>query len=141
MLGFIKKLFGVLGAILKLPLTLLSLPAKLLSGKKGKSQEKTADAAPKTQPNEAFFLAETEATGVPATAPKKTKKTKAKKSAPKAAEPATPAAATVASTLNLPQPTVTTPAPANNYTKFGARRRPGANMKSYLDMAKNIKNA
>jgi hypothetical protein len=135
MIGSIKKLFasifGIFGAILKLPITLITLPIKLLSSGK----KTTADSAPnpKKKKKEAFFLEATDAKGVPAPVP--TAKTK-------------PAPAPAAAALNLPQPTVTVsnaPAPAstaaNNYTKFGPRRRPGANMKSYLDMAKTIKSA
>ncbi len=132
MIGFIKKLFasifGIFGAILKLPITLITLPIKLLSSKK----ESTPESVPtqKKKKNKAFFLEATDAKGVPAPAP--------------AAQ--TKPAPAAAAALNLPQPTVTvsntpTITPANNYTKFGPRRRPGANMKSYLDMAKTIKSA
>lgn len=53
-------------------------------------------------------------------------------------EPAKPAA--VNNALNLPQPTVTTFAPTYLTPKATAsRRRPGANMNSYLDMARQVK--
>jgi hypothetical protein len=132
MFGSIKKIFasifGIFGAILKLPITLITLPLKLLSSNK----ETTGESAPKKKKSKAFYLEATDAKGVPAPAP--------------AANPNPVPAAATATALNLPQPTVTvsnTPAPtaANNYTKFGPRRRPGANMKSYLDMAKTIKSA
>jgi hypothetical protein len=134
MIGSIKKIFasifGIFGAILKLPLNLLS-PKKDATG---------GSAPAKPKKNKAFYLEASDAAGVPTpaapqTAPKTTK-AKAKKEIAIAA----PVAATAA--LNLPQPTVTvteTPAPASNYKVFGPRRRPGANMKSYLDMAKTIK--
>ncbi|MGB8699760.1 MAG: hypothetical protein WCD18_10120, partial [Thermosynechococcaceae cyanobacterium] len=80
------------------------------------------------------------------------KSDKASKAAPKAKTAAAPAtqaapattqaAPAAAQAMNLPQPKVTTSAPAPvNYSAFGPRRRPGANMKSYLDMAKTVKNA
>lgn len=130
MIGFIKTLFaaifGVIGAILKLPLTLLSLPAKLLSSGNGNS----AEATPKKKKGEAFFLEADDAKGTPASATQPQ------------AKPQPAAVAATANALNLPQPTVTaTPAPANDYKAFASRRRPGANMKSYLDMAKGMKNA
>jgi hypothetical protein len=64
------------------------------------------------------------------------------KSAPAAAVAPTPTAkpAPVAQALNLPKPTVTF---ASTYLAPGnessGRRRPGANMTSYLDMAKQVK--
>ncbi len=126
MIGFIKKIFAAIFGVLLLPLKLFS------SGKNKK--DNTVAAAPKT--NEAFFLEESEAKGVPAPAPKKAKASKKDKVA------TAPVVAATASALNLPQPTVTTNGIAeNSYVQFTTRRRPGANMKSYLDMAKTIKNA
>jgi hypothetical protein len=143
MIGSIKKIFasifGIFGAILKLPITLISLPLKFLSSKK----DATAESAPakKQKKDKSFYLEASDAKGVPAAtaapqaAPKSKKDKKEKAAAPVAA---------TATALNLPQPTVTvteTPTPASNYKTFGPRRRPGANMKSYLDMAKTIKSA
>jgi hypothetical protein len=155
MFGFIKKLLGVLVSIIKFPLTLLpggkgkSAGAKVAKPETEATIAETETTSAKTS---AFFLEEAEATGVTPqpTAKKESKKNKSKKSAKsKAADKskATEPVAAAASTLNLPQPTVTTviaevtPTPANNYKQFASRRRPGANMKSYLDMAKTIKNA
>ena len=63
---------------------------------------------------------------------------------PAAAEPKpTPKPVAAYAALNLPQPTVTTFAPkylAANGSSNG-RRRPGANMSSFLDMARQIKTA
>jgi hypothetical protein len=134
MIGSIKKIFasifGIFGAILKLPLNLLS-----------SKKDANAESAPaKQKKNKAFYLEATDAGGVPAptVAPKSSKK--AKNAAPVAAAAAV--ATTTVTALNLPQPTVTvTPTPASNYKTFGPRRRPGANMKSYLDMAKTVKGA
>jgi hypothetical protein len=128
MIGSIKKIFasifGIFGAILKLPLNLLS-----------SKKDANAESAPaKQKKNKAFYLEATDAGGVPAptVAPKSSKK----------AKNAAPVATTTVTALNLPQPTVTvTPTPASNYKTFGPRRRPGANMKSYLDMAKTVKGA
>lgn len=63
------------------------------------------------------------------------KAAKAELAAP--AEVAAPVA-TVANALNLPQPTVSF-ADANRLPLATPRRRPGANMGSYLNMAKNMK--
>jgi hypothetical protein len=158
-MGLIKNLFstilGVLVFLVKLPLSLLTLPAKLLPSSKGKSKGTTKAVAPKAtnepapnspQTNEAFFLDGAEATGVVATESKapgkksKAKKTKAPKAPKPEAVPAASSAAATANALNLPQPTVTA-SPEMTYTSFTPRRRPGANMKSYLDMAKSMKNA
>lgn len=133
MIGSIKKIFasifGIFGAILKLPVTLISLPFKLLSSNKDTAAESAP--AKKQKKDKAFFLEATDAKGVPtpAATPKQEKKA------------ATVATATPDSALNLPQPTVTVSTPASNYKAFGPRRRPGANMKSYLDMAKTVKGA
>jgi hypothetical protein len=139
MIGSIKKIFasifGIFGAILKLPVTLISLPFKLLSSKK----DTTTESAPakKQKKDKAFFLEAPDAKGVPtATATPKAATPKQEKKA------AAVATATPASALNLPLPTVTASnTPASTYKAFGPRRRPGANMKSYLDMAKTVKGA
>jgi hypothetical protein len=124
MIGFIKKIFAAVFGV-------LLLPFKLFSSGKNKKANTVTDAAPKK--NEAFFLEESEAKGVSAAAPKKEKSSKKEKVS---------ATAGAAGALNLPQPTVTNNGVAeNSYVQFTTRRRPGANMKSYLDMAKTIKNA
>jgi hypothetical protein len=136
MIGSIKKIFasifGIFGAILKLPLNLLS-----------SKKDATAESAPakKQKKDKSFYLEASDAKGVPAAtaAPQAAPKSKKEKKE----KAATPVAAT-ATALNLPQPTVTvaeTSTPVSNYKAFGPRRRPGANMKSYLDMAKTIKSA
>jgi cbb3-type cytochrome oxidase subunit 3 len=133
MIGFIKKIFAAVFGVLLLPLKLFSF------GKKKKANTAT-EAAPKK--NEAFFLEESEAKEVSAPAPKKAKTSKKAKAAKNEKAAAAPAVAATANALNLPQPTVTNNAIAeNSYVQFTTRRRPGANMKSYLDMAKTIKNA
>jgi hypothetical protein len=131
MIGSITKLFGsifgIFITILKLPLTLILLPVKLFSSKK----DPAAASVKKPKKNKAFFLEETDAKSV---APKPG-------AASKTAAKPVPAAATAAA-LNLAKPTITfASASTNDYAKFGSRRRPGANMKSYLDMAKTIKSA
>jgi hypothetical protein len=138
MIGSIKKIFasifGIFGAILKLPFNLLSSKKNATEGSAPAKQKK----------NKAFYLEASDAAGVPTpTAPQTAPKAKAKKETAAVAPAAAPAAATAAA-LNLPQPTVTvteTPTSVSNYKVFGPRRRPGANMKSYLDMAKTIKSA
>jgi hypothetical protein len=141
-MGSIKNLFsglfGIIVTILKLPITLITLPLKLLSSGKDKGSTSAPKANKKS--NGAFYLEMEDAKGFVEPAPKAEAPAKAK--ATQAAAPAT-AKATNASALNLPQPTVTTTAsePEISYSQFGSRRGPGANMKSYLDMAKTIKNA
>jgi hypothetical protein len=148
MIGSIKKLFasifGIFVTILKLPITLITLPLKLLSSKKDKDPAQASAPAKQKKKSGAFFLEAEDAQGVPTPTPTPAAKAKAKNKVKVQAQPA-PITAT-ATALNLPQPTITTsntpaPTPASNYTVFGSRRRPGANMKSYLDMAKAIKNA
>ncbi len=121
MIGFVKKLLsGLLG--------IFGLFGKLLPF--GKKEKKAA--APKQPKPKAVFLDAEEAKGYTEPTPK---------AQPKA--PATPApAASTASSLNLPQPTVTTASNNNaapEFVQFGPRRRPGANMKAYLDMARTMK--
>jgi hypothetical protein len=139
-MGSIKNLFsglfGIIVSILKLPITLITLPLKLLSSGKDKG---STSAPTNKKSNGAFYLEMEEAKGfvepAKAEAPAKAKATQS-------AAPAT-VTATNASALNLPQPTVTTTAsePEISYSQFGSRRGPGANMKSYLDMAKTVKSA
>jgi hypothetical protein len=126
MIGFIKKIFAAIFGV-------LLFPVKLLSSGKNKQANTATDAAPNKK-SEAFFLEEADAKGVPAATPKA-------KASKKGKVAAAPVAATTANALNLPQPNVTTTVAENNYVQFTTRRRPGANMKSYLDMAKTIKNA
>lgn len=130
-----------------------------------KPQEAIAEAAPKPRKarNSGYFLELDDAKGVGSAAtPAQASKQEPTKAEPTKAEPAKavvqskqpktpvpaepkaapkPAAANAA--LNLPQPTVTTFAPkylASNGSSNG-RRRPGANMSSFLDMARQIKTA
>jgi len=130
-----------------------------------KPQEAIAEAAPKPRKarNSGYFLELDDAKGVGSAAtPAQASKQEPAKAEPAKAEPAKaavkskqiktpvtaepkpapkPAAANAA--LNLPQPTVTTFAPkylASNGSSNG-RRRPGANMSSFLDMARQIKTA
>ena len=135
-----------------------------------KSQEAIAEAAPKPRKarNSGYFLELDDAKGVSSAAtPAQASKQEPAKAEPAKAEPvkAEPAKAAVKSkqiktpvtaepkpapkpaaanaALNLPQPTVTTFAPkylASNGSSNG-RRRPGANMSSFLDMARQIKTA
>jgi hypothetical protein len=147
-MGSIKNLFsglfGIIVSILKLPITLITLPLKLLSSGKDKgsspapkaSKDKGSSPAlkAKKKSGEAFYLEMEDAKGFTESAPK------AETSKAKAPQSAAPAAST-ASALNLPQPTVTTAAPEVAYSQFGSRRGPGANMKSFLDMAKTVKSA
>lgn len=133
MIGFIKKIFAAVFGVFLLPL-------KLFSSGKNKKAKTATDATPKK--SEAFFLEESEAKEVSAPAPKKAKISKKEKASKKEKVAAAPAVAATANALNLPQPTVTNNGIAeNSYVQFTTRRRPGANMKSYLDMAKTIKNA
>lgn len=138
-MGSIKNLFsglfGILVSILKLPITLITLPLKLLPSGKNKGSASAPKANKKS--NGAFYLEMDDAKGFVEPAPKAEAPAKAK-----ATQSAAPTTATNASALNLPQPTVTTASePEISYSQFGSRRGPGANMKSYLDMAKTIKSA
>jgi hypothetical protein len=144
-MGSIKNLFsglfGIIVSILKLPITLITLPLKLLSS--GKDKDSSSAPKAKKKSGEAFYLEMEDAKGFTESAPKaETAKPKAETAKAKATQSAAPAAASTASALNLPAPTVTTTAaPEVAYTQFGSRRGPGANMKSFLDMAKTVKSA
>lgn len=148
MVGFIKTIFsgllGLLVAILKLPITLITLPLKLLSGDKNKTSEGNP-AAKKKKSGGAFYLEADDAKGFTEAAPKAdpVKADVTKTAAPTAPSvtKAASAPATTASALNLPQPKVTQSAPEIAYSQFGPRRAPGANMKSFLDMAKTVRKA
>lgn len=96
------------------------------SSKEGASVPETATAAP-----------------VAAKPAKKKKATTAPQSvAASAAQPvaasAPQAVAAANQALNMPKPKVSTIEPLN-IPKFGPARRPGANMKSFLDMAKTVR--
>ena len=163
-MGFVKNIFsglvGIIVFILKLPITLISLPLKLLPfGKakeagdavKAKAQDAVKAPDAKKKSDGAFYLEADDAKGFSDSAPKAATPAKApaaKEKAPAAKAPAAKASAPAnnnasANALNLPQPTVTTSdakaEPA--YSQFGPRRTPGANMKSFLDMAKTVKRA
>jgi hypothetical protein len=136
MFGLVKKLFG----------GILAFIGNIFSfGKKDKkiaavAEPKAVKAAPpenkkqpkakkQSKPKAAFFLENedargfTSANGKSAPSPKK----------------AAPVAAATASALNLPAPTVSSaPAESAPFIQF-ARRRPGANMSAFLDMAKQVK--
>lgn len=49
---------------------------------------------------------------------------------------ATPQTSSTAAALNMPEPKVTT---FNNFSNFGDRRRPGANMDTFLKMARQVR--
>lgn len=147
LINVFKSLFGGIFAFL----------GGLLGGKQ--SQDTSAETAPKVRKSKGYFLELEDAQGV--------KRPPAEPAAPKAAPaasvpaPAAPAPAPVATTngsapkaepvkvaepaatakaLNLPQPTVTNF--ATDYlitTSNNGRRRPGANMSSFLDMARQVK--
>lgn len=117
-MNLIKNLLGSIGKIFAAIFGIFGSLGKLLPSGKGSKAEK------------AVFLDGADAKGF-------VSETKTAPSAPKATPKATPAATSKA--LNLPQPTVTTSTAENTapaYSQFGPRRRPGANMKSFLDMAK-----
>lgn len=163
MIGFLKNifsgLFGILGAILRLPITLISLPLKFFSSNKSEDQSKgqSKDALPTKNKKSSggFYLEADDARGYTAeTATNGNAAPKTAEAAPqnakiqekaKASQPAAASAKTAvtADALNMPQPTVTTSAaaPEPAYSQFGSRRGPGANMKSFLDMAKTVKRA
>ena len=73
---------------------------------------------------------------------KKATQTKTSQKGKAAAQPAAPVpqpvAASVNQALNIPKPKAATIEPLD-IPKFGAARRPGANMQSFLDMAKTVK--
>lgn len=126
-----------------------ALPAKAIPAESPKptpvqTQSQPVAAAkpePVSQPPAPALAAKTEPEA--ASAPKEeTKSSKAK--SPKvenfASAEKAPDQAAIANALNLPQPAVATFAP--NYltpTATSSRRRPGANMSSYLDMARQVK--
>jgi len=121
-----------------------------LGGLFGSKEDSAAGSAPKvkTSKSSGFFLEIDDAKGVGATvsAPAKVATPAIATAQPAAkSKPAAPAKApepvAVASALNLPKPTVTAPETDFVLTAVisNGRRRPGANMASYLDMARQAK--
>jgi hypothetical protein len=145
---FIKSFFG----------GLFSFLGGLLGGSK-QLQESPAGASEngatvRKSRNSGYFLEldDARSTPAPATQPTATVEAPAKVEKPKAApvaaapvSPATPAKAEppkpAANPLNLPQPTVTTFAPdyLSTTASTNGRRRPGANMNYFLDLARQVK--
>jgi murein DD-endopeptidase MepM/ murein hydrolase activator NlpD len=116
-MNLIKNLFGGIGKLLAAIFGIFGSLGKLLPSGKGSKAEK------------AIFLDGAEAKGFAS---------ESKAAAPSKPAPAKVTAAATSKALNLPQPTVTSTseATAPTYSQFGPRRRPGANMKTFLDMAK-----
>lgn len=156
LINFIKSLFsGIFGFV-----------GGLLGSKKGSDSAAITPAKSKKKSN-GFYLELDDATSngssaapsqpaapaaAPATAEKTEKKSskraeqlaaaaKAENGGVKPAAPAkSPEPVTVAKALNLPEPTVTNFATDYLLTNGNnGRRRPGANMSSYLDMARQVK--
>jgi hypothetical protein len=138
MFRFIKNVFGGIIAFLK---GLLSFGKKQPPALDQSSQSTPpADPKPEPQPVAAannpkpaansFFLEADEARGFNSpnggSAPKPQETSQ---------ETAQPQVAT-AKALNLPQPKVTS---YNDFSNFGNRRRPGANMSSFLEMARKVR--
>lgn len=143
MFGLVKKLFG----------GILALIGKIFSfGKKDKKiaavatpnaveaappapdkkkQPKAKKQSKQPKPEAAFFLETEDARGYTSANGKSAASSKSANPAP---------AATPASALNLPAPTVSNAPEAPAFIQF-ARRRPGANMSAFLDMAKQVKTA
>lgn len=133
---------------------LFSFIGGLLPSKKKQDAIAGSASQPRKKSNSGYFLELDEAKGVSTAAPAKAVTTQAPaKSEPTNGSTVKPAVATklkaasksvgANAALNLPQPTVTTFAPnylAPNGSSNG-RRRPGANMSSFLDMARQIKTA
>ncbi|MEA5524897.1 hypothetical protein [Nodularia spumigena] len=143
MFGFIKKLItGILGFITGL------LPGKKGNGYYLELDEPASEKAPATTVNGTKATA-TEAAASPADAPaaksnaptaKKADKVEPSKNgkAPQA-EPATVPAATSNGTKTVPAETTFAPKYLAPSGSSSSRRRPGANMSSYLDMASKMK--
>jgi hypothetical protein len=141
--NFLKNLFSGLFAIF----------GGLLGSKKKQDAIVGSAPAPKKPSKSGYFLELDEAKGIgnaatPAKAVVAPTSTKAESTNGATAKPAVAAAPKPApkpvganAALNLPQPTVTTFAPkylAPTGSSNG-RRRPGANMSSFLDMARQVK--
>ena len=100
-----------------------------------KAEAPAASPEPTSKPAPAASKAETVA--APAKADPQPAKTKAE---PKAEPAKQPEPVAVANALNLPQPTVTfAPTYLAPTASSNGRRRPGANMASFLDMARQVK--
>ncbi|MBW4468775.1 MAG: hypothetical protein KME45_00020 [Stenomitos rutilans HA7619-LM2] len=157
--NFLKNLFS----------GLFSFVSGLFGSKKAKAAISEAEPKTRKAKNSGYFLELDEAKGIGngATAPAKTPvaaaaksqavkdsakpepakveaakpKQAAKAKAAATAEKAEPKPAAAKAALNLPQPTVTTFAPKYlaPTSSSNGRRRPGANMSSFLDMARQVK--
>ena len=141
--NFLKNLFSGLFSVL----------GGLLSSKKKQDAIAGSAPAPKKSGKSGYFLeldeakgtgsAATPAKAVAAPTPAKAESTNGATAKPAVAAAPKPAPKPVGANtaLNLPQPTVTTFAPkylAPTGSSNG-RRRPGANMSSFLDMARQVK--
>jgi hypothetical protein len=131
--NFLKNLFsGIFG---------------FLGGLLGSKKDSATGAAPKVKASKStgFFLEVDDAKGVGTTAAVSAPAITTTQPKPAAAAKVAPAKApepvVVANTLNLPQPTVTTTASdfLSATVSSNGRRRPGANMASYLTMARQVK--
>jgi hypothetical protein len=148
MFGLVKKLFGgilaFIGSIFsfgkknkQIAPVQESSQSKAIEVKppapENKKQPKAKKQPKQAKPEAAFFLEAEDARGYTSANGKSAAN-------PKTAKKEAPVAATTASALNLPAPTVSN-APAESAPPFVqfARRRPGANMSSFLDMAKQVK--
>lgn len=105
----------------------------LLGGKKGDAPA-NAEAAIKKAASKGIFLEGDDARGFTEAKPESPKTAPAKSAAPK------PAAAPAPQPVVSAAPSAPAPAaPVNTYQQFPSRRRPGANMKGFLDMAQQVK--
>ena len=133
---------------------LFSFIGGLLGSKKKQDAIADSSSPPRKAKNSGYFLELDEAKGIgnagaPALAAStngasaKPTAATAPKAASKVAPKAEPKPASANAALNLPQPTVTTFAPKYLALSgsMNGRRRPGANMSSFLDMARQIKTA
>jgi hypothetical protein len=144
-MSFIKNIFGIIGSLFS---SIFGIIPKLLSKKSAKAKGSSATAkgrAKAATKGSGFYLEADEARsdGTTSTSPTATAKTSKKAAAAPAAVAAAPAAAVqdtaavIANALNMPKPTVSfSEVPFN---QFAPRRRPGKNMKSFMDMAKTMK--
>jgi hypothetical protein len=136
--NFLKNLFS----------GLFSLLGGLFNSKKKQDAIAGSALAPKKSNKSGYFLELDEAKGIGNAAPAKAvaaptsvKAEPANGATAKPAVAAAPKPVGANAALNLPQPTVTTFAPkylAPTGSSNG-RRRPGANMSSFLDMARQVK--
>lgn len=150
-----------MSGIFKLLGSLISGIAAFFGGLLGSKKADSAPSlAPKAKKSSGYFLELDEAKGLgtaapapvekaaepvaaqPVVAPPAAKTEAAPKPAPAAPKTApAPEPVAVANTLNLPKPSVATFAPDYLAPSAGSngRRRPGANMSSFLDMARQVK--